>query len=211
MYVTPTNRQYRDKLAQNGIVPRTILSAPTKTQIQRAARSWTTAVPPERTSMRLNLCHANTHTVVKQYRFRPTALQGGGDSDLYRAVFEGHADDLTATYHVDIQLTDIEEQPKQQQVQLRFTIQGQPHDMQQPLDASEYSNNNTIRRQLEALVQQSVCQGIAADQPNLPQKMDQTEAGEDTTRVQCASNQWVMLTENQPRQISSVDPLAPEA
>lgn len=208
MYVTPTNRAYRAKLAQSGIAPRTILAAPTKAQIQRAARAWTAAVHPDRSSMRLNVCHASTHTVLKQYRFRPTLLQGGGDPELYRAVFESHAADLAATYHVDIQLTDVEEQSAQGQVTLRYTVRGTAYDMQQPLDTTEYTNNNTILRQLEAVVQQSVCQDIVVDQTDLPQKMDQTEAGEETTRVQCASNQWAVLTAGQEPQFVSSDPLA---
>ena len=225
--MTPTNRMYRTQLRQHGIPPRTLLSgAPSKARIQHAARAWVRAVPPDRTSMRLNLCESTSHTVLKQYRFRPQLPLHGGAAPVqaadvdYGAIFQAIADRLAATYHCTIRLQGYDDaappgarsSASDELVHLRYTINDAPFTMTQPRAAVLFVNDNTIERELEDELNRFVCQGVPADSDTLPQRLDRTEGNEPTTRVQCATHAFAVLEpgQSQPRHVSS-DPLQPEA
>lgn len=202
MYVTPTNRSYRSELARHGIAARTILTAPTKAHIQQAARAWTTQLDPQRTSMRLNICDASSHTVLKQYRFRP--LKGGATAlGNHRAVFQGVAETVNEIYFQNIALVDVTEDANGL-VRIQYTINGAgPFDMLQGKD--DIVENNTIRAELEQQLNQHVCAGIENAEPQLLDRADT----EQTTRVRCSPQDVALLDADKPIRHVAVDPLDP--
>lgn len=201
MYVTPTNRAYRSELAQQGIAARTILTAPTKARIQQAARAWTTQLNPNRTSIRLNICDASSHTVLKQYRFRP--LSGGAAAvDDHRAVFQGVADILNNIYFQNIALVDVKEDAASGLVRIQYTINGVgPFDMLQGKD--DIGENSTIQAELEQQLNQHVCAGVPNAEPQLLDRADT----EHTTRVRCSKHDVALLDADKPIRHVADDPL----
>lgn len=207
MYITPTNRAYRSALTRHGIAPRTILPAPTKAHIQNAARAWTRQLDPQRTSMRLSLCDAASHVVLKQYRFRPMLTGGAAFSD-HRAVFQGVADTLNDIYFQNIALVDVTEEAdpagNPHLVRIRYTLnETGPFDMLQGKD--DIVENNTIRAELEQQLNQYVCTGVENTEPQLLDRADT----EKTTRVRCSPQDVAILDADKPIRHVAVDPLDP--
>jgi hypothetical protein len=209
MYVTPTNRTYRTELARRGIAPRTILAAPTKAHIQRAARDWTTQLAPQRTSIRLNVCNS-THTVLKQYRFRPLA---GGAAPLpdHQKIFQGVADTLSELYHLRVDFVDLEILKEKKRVIIRYTINGTgptagTYAMEQGL--TDIVGNSTIQSELEAQLNQYACSGV--DMQEAPQRLDKF-ATENTMRIRCAEHDVAILDADRAVRHVATDPLDPVA
>ena len=86
MYVTPVDPRYRQELQQQRVSARVALPASVRVQdaskhVQRAARRWVRQVSTEKQVMRLSVCAAKDHMILKQFRFRPQ-LHGGGITDV---------------------------------------------------------------------------------------------------------------------------------
>jgi hypothetical protein len=211
MYVTPTNRTYRTELARRGIAPRTILAAPTKAHIQRAARDWTTQLAPQRTSIRLNVCNS-THTVLKQYRFRPLAAGGAAPLPDHQSIFQGMADTLSELYHLRVDFVDLEILKEKKRVIIRYTINGTGptagtyYSMEQGL--TDIVGNSTIQSELEAQLNQYACSGV--DMQEAPQQLDKV-ATENTMRIRCAEHDVAILDKDRAVQHVATDPLDPVA
>jgi hypothetical protein len=98
MYVTPVDHGYRRELQQQRVAARAPLPASLRVQdankyVQRAARRWVRRVPTDKRIMRLSVCAAKDHMILKQFRFRPQ-LHGGGItvSGAVQAVTKAVAD-----------------------------------------------------------------------------------------------------------------------
>jgi hypothetical protein len=198
MYVTPTNRQYRSSLMRQGVAPRALLATRNKGDIQRAAREWTKSVPPKRTSLRLNLCDANSHIVLKQYRFR---LAGGGDFDNHRDSFAQAIDEhlLLDTYYRSVVLTEVTPHGEDMVI-FHYTIDGTPYTMEQ--GRRDIATNNTIGTALLAQLEVHICNGAAG----ITLDKVSTEA---MTRVRCDANKVAILESDVPPRYETQDPLDP--
>lgn len=90
MYVTPVDAGYRKQLQSHNVPVRVHLPPATRVRdahkyVQKTARRWVQRVPTEKSAMRLSVCAARDHMILKQFRFHPQ-LRGGGVVDAVGAA-----------------------------------------------------------------------------------------------------------------------------